>query len=73
MGKLETNILKSLNLIEVLSNYCTENFRHVTVAGVQLPLKNSSQCTADVWKSVACALHVKPCTAKVSDAYYICR
>ncbi|XP_045518029.1 reversion-inducing cysteine-rich protein with Kazal motifs isoform X1 [Pieris brassicae] len=37
---------------------------YVTVAGVQLPLKNSSQCTADVWKSVACALHVKPCTAK---------
>ncbi|CAH2093095.1 unnamed protein product [Euphydryas editha] len=37
---------------------------HVTVAGVQLPLKNSSQCTADVWKSVACALHVKPCTTK---------
>lgn len=37
---------------------------HVTVAGLQLPLKNSSECTADVWKSVACALHVKPCTAK---------
>ncbi|XP_050348041.1 reversion-inducing cysteine-rich protein with Kazal motifs [Nymphalis io] len=37
---------------------------HVTVAGVQLPLKNSTQCTADVWKSVACALHVKPCTVK---------
>ncbi|XP_041981780.1 reversion-inducing cysteine-rich protein with Kazal motifs [Aricia agestis] len=35
----------------------------VTVAGMKLPLKNSSQCTTDVWKSVACALHVKPCTA----------
>ncbi|XP_038222339.1 reversion-inducing cysteine-rich protein with Kazal motifs isoform X2 [Zerene cesonia] len=37
---------------------------YVTVAGMQLPLKNSTQCTTDVWKSVACALHVKPCTAK---------
>ncbi|XP_052743498.1 reversion-inducing cysteine-rich protein with Kazal motifs isoform X1 [Bicyclus anynana] len=37
---------------------------YVTVAGLQLPLKNSSQCTTDVWKSVACALNVKPCTAK---------
>nr|XP_034834527.1 reversion-inducing cysteine-rich protein with Kazal motifs [Maniola hyperantus] len=37
---------------------------YVTVAGLQLPLKNSSQCTTDVWKSVACALHVKPCTVK---------
>ncbi|XP_049875810.1 reversion-inducing cysteine-rich protein with Kazal motifs isoform X2 [Pectinophora gossypiella] len=36
----------------------------VTVSGLQLPLKNSSQCTSDVWKSVACALHVKPCTSK---------
>ncbi|XP_061379203.1 reversion-inducing cysteine-rich protein with Kazal motifs [Danaus plexippus] len=36
----------------------------VTVAGLRLPLKNSSQCTTDIWKSVACALHVKPCTLK---------
>ncbi|KAJ2945745.1 hypothetical protein O0L34_g588 [Tuta absoluta] len=35
----------------------------VTVSGLKLPLKNSTQCTSDVWKSVACALHVKPCTA----------
>ncbi|XP_026321688.1 reversion-inducing cysteine-rich protein with Kazal motifs [Hyposmocoma kahamanoa] len=36
----------------------------VSVSGLKLPLKNSTQCTSDVWKSVACALHVKPCTAK---------
>ncbi|KAI8439610.1 hypothetical protein MSG28_013336 [Choristoneura fumiferana] len=37
---------------------------YVTVSGLRLPLKNSSQCPTDIWKSVACALHVKPCTAK---------
>ncbi|XP_028164067.1 reversion-inducing cysteine-rich protein with Kazal motifs [Ostrinia furnacalis] len=36
----------------------------ITVSGLHMPLKNSSQCPTDVWKSVACALHVKPCTAK---------
>nr|XP_049702919.1 reversion-inducing cysteine-rich protein with Kazal motifs isoform X1 [Helicoverpa armigera] len=34
------------------------------ISGMELPLKNSSQCPIDIWKSVACALHVKPCTAK---------
>ncbi|GBP68533.1 Reversion-inducing cysteine-rich protein with Kazal motifs, partial [Eumeta japonica] len=37
---------------------------YVMVSGMKLPLRNSSQCSTDVWKSVACALHVKPCTAK---------
>ncbi|XP_075980156.1 reversion-inducing-cysteine-rich protein with kazal motifs isoform X1 [Anticarsia gemmatalis] len=34
------------------------------ISGMELPLKNSTQCPIDIWKSVACALHVKPCTAK---------
>ncbi|XP_047992881.1 reversion-inducing cysteine-rich protein with Kazal motifs isoform X1 [Leguminivora glycinivorella] len=36
----------------------------VKVSGLTLPLKNSTQCPTDIWKNVACALHVKPCTAK---------
>ncbi|KOB77848.1 Serine protease inhibitor [Operophtera brumata] len=36
----------------------------VYVSDLALPLKNSSQCPTDIWRSVACALHVKPCTAK---------
>ncbi|XP_048478650.1 reversion-inducing cysteine-rich protein with Kazal motifs [Plutella xylostella] len=44
---------------------------YVKLADFKLPLKNSSQCTADVWKSVACALHVKPCTAK-SQSSLLC-
>ncbi|RVE40788.1 hypothetical protein evm_014562, partial [Chilo suppressalis] len=38
--------------------------RSITVSGLVVPLKNLSQCPTDIWKSVACPLHVKPCTAK---------
>ncbi|XP_030025973.2 reversion-inducing cysteine-rich protein with Kazal motifs [Manduca sexta] len=38
--------------------------RSVTVAGYPVALKNSSQCPIEMWKSIACALHVKPCTPK---------
>ncbi|XP_014371379.2 reversion-inducing cysteine-rich protein with Kazal motifs isoform X2 [Papilio machaon] len=34
----------------------------VLISGLNLPLKNSSQCPTDLWKSVACTLHVKPCS-----------
>lgn len=46
-------------------------FRSVSVSGLKLPLKNSTQCTSDVWKNVACALHVKPCTAKVQRFFFL--
>ncbi|KAM3965806.1 reversion-inducing-cysteine-rich protein with kazal motifs [Aphomia sociella] len=37
----------------------------VTVSGYRLHLKkNSTQLTTDMWKTVTCALNVKPCTAK---------
>ncbi|XP_059048715.1 reversion-inducing cysteine-rich protein with Kazal motifs [Achroia grisella] len=37
----------------------------VTVSGYRLHLKkNSSQLTTDMWKTVTCALNVKPCTPK---------
>ncbi|CAK1587115.1 unnamed protein product [Parnassius mnemosyne] len=36
----------------------------VLISGMNLPLKNSSQCPTDLWKSVACTLHVKPCSNK---------
>ncbi|CAH2043989.1 unnamed protein product, partial [Iphiclides podalirius] len=36
----------------------------VLISGLNLPLKNSSQCPTDLWKSVACTLHVKPCSSK---------
>ncbi|KAH9639609.1 hypothetical protein HF086_010016 [Spodoptera exigua] len=39
------------------------------VSGMELPLRNSTQCPIDIWKSVACALHVKPCTAKTVLIY----
>ncbi|XP_013142163.1 PREDICTED: reversion-inducing cysteine-rich protein with Kazal motifs-like, partial [Papilio polytes] len=29
----------------------------VLISGLNLPLKNSSQCPTDLWKSVACTLH----------------
>ncbi|XP_028029214.1 reversion-inducing cysteine-rich protein with Kazal motifs isoform X1 [Bombyx mandarina] len=41
-----------------------EGRRTLQVAGMHLPVKNSSECSTDLWKSVACVLHVKPCTTK---------
>ncbi|KAJ3624085.1 hypothetical protein MTP99_017736 [Tenebrio molitor] len=44
----------------------------LTLPGLILPLKNISQCSPNVWKTVACTLQIKPCS-RHSHANQICR
>uniref|UniRef100_A0A8D8FVC5 Reversion-inducing cysteine-rich protein with Kazal motifs n=2 Tax=Culex pipiens TaxID=7175 RepID=A0A8D8FVC5_CULPI len=34
----------------------------VNLPGVNLPIRNISECSIETWKSIACLLQVKPCT-----------
>lgn len=44
----------------------------LTLPGLILPLTNISQCSPNVWKTVACTLQIKPCS-RLSHANQICR
>ncbi|XP_053683316.1 reversion-inducing cysteine-rich protein with Kazal motifs [Sabethes cyaneus] len=35
---------------------------YINLLGVNLPIRNISECSGDTWKSIACSLQVKPCT-----------
>ncbi|KAK5641309.1 hypothetical protein RI129_009856 [Pyrocoelia pectoralis] len=44
----------------------------LSLPGLNLPLKNISECSPNTWKTVACTLHIKPCS-RHSHANQICR
>ncbi|KFB46496.1 AGAP010646-PA-like protein [Anopheles sinensis] len=40
--------------------------------GVQLPIRNQTECSFEIWRSIACAAQIKPCT-KDYHTNHICR
>ncbi|CAG2066756.1 unnamed protein product, partial [Timema podura] len=45
---------------------------YLGLPGLNLPVRNISKCSPNVWKAVACALQIKPCH-RHSHANRICR
>ncbi|XP_052861672.1 reversion-inducing cysteine-rich protein with Kazal motifs [Anopheles cruzii] len=45
---------------------------YVPFLGVQLPMRNQTECSFEIWKSIACTLQIKPCT-KAHHTNHICR
>ncbi|XP_050097347.1 reversion-inducing cysteine-rich protein with Kazal motifs [Anopheles aquasalis] len=45
---------------------------YVPFLGVQLPMRNQTECSYEIWKSIACTLQIKPCT-KAHHTNHICR
>lgn len=68
MNNRPTTLFRSCNAESDLGAHIAVANQHesgfVELAGIQLPLRNTSQCPTDLWKSVACLLYVKPCTRK---------
>ncbi|CAD7005890.1 unnamed protein product [Ceratitis capitata] len=44
----------------------------VSLDGFELPIKNMTRCAPELWKAIACALQIKPCTRQL-HYNHICR
>lgn len=49
-----------------------QNQNDLSLPGLNLPLRNISDCSPNTWKAVACTLQIKPCS-RHSHANQICR
>lgn len=64
------NILSDLAAQEDVTIWQQKGF--VSLPGLDLPIRNISQCSPEMWKSIACILQTKPCTRNL-HSNQICR